>query len=267
MTSGDSETSGGPAVSADGESALLAGLAMVPLVRAVAALGQVGLDRYAIVGGVAVAVRLGRSHRATADVDTVVIETTSPPDAVEAILELPEAEPYRDGENKVMVEGTKVEIIPVRPLGPGELDGVPDGDALFVASHAWALETATTVTVSSLEDRAVTATAPFATPAALVAMKLHALGDRRGDSAVKRAGDAWDIYRLLVDLDGAGAVRSALAAGPAELRRLARKSAAQFFAAEANRTRSWLLQGDDAMGSVTADELRYVAAPLIAALT
>jgi hypothetical protein len=44
--------------------------AMVPLVRAVAALADAGVRRYAVVGGVAASLRLGRAHRATADVAT-----------------------------------------------------------------------------------------------------------------------------------------------------------------------------------------------------
>jgi len=249
------------------EQALLAGPAMVPLVRAVAALGEAGLGRYAIVGGVAVAVRLGRAHRATADVDTVVDESSLRAQAVEVVLELPHAQPHPEGGNKVLLEGTQVEIMPVQSLYPGQLEDVPDDDALFVASHSWALETATVVTVTALEDPTVVASAPFATAAALVAMKLHALGSRRGDAAVKRASDVWDIYRILLDLDGDGAVRSALAGGPEELRHLVRDAARRFLSDGVTRSRSWLVAGDESMDSVTADELRYVAAPLIAALS
>jgi hypothetical protein len=70
----------------------LTGPAMVPLVGAIAALAESGLGTYAVVGGVGVAARLGRAHRATADVDTVVDETT-PPDAVEALLSRADAKP------------------------------------------------------------------------------------------------------------------------------------------------------------------------------
>jgi hypothetical protein len=43
---------------------------MVPLLRAVGALAQAGLDRFAVVGAVAVTARPGHAHRATTDVDT-----------------------------------------------------------------------------------------------------------------------------------------------------------------------------------------------------
>lgn len=51
---------------------LLAGEAIGGLVRALAQMSSVDLGPYAIVGGVAVAARLGQAHRVTRDVDTVV---------------------------------------------------------------------------------------------------------------------------------------------------------------------------------------------------
>lgn len=64
---------------------ILPGSGMTGLIRAVGALGESGLQRYCVIGGVAVTIRLGNAHRATADVDTVVDDTT-PPDAVSALL-------------------------------------------------------------------------------------------------------------------------------------------------------------------------------------
>lgn len=107
---------------------------------------------------------------------------------------------------------------------------------LFVASHAWALDTATPLTVVASSDATAKASAPFATAGALVAMKLHAIETRAAAGLDKRGGDAWDIYRLLVELDDTGEVRAELARAPAPLRRL------------------------------TADELRFLAAPLIASV-
>lgn len=248
------------------DTVVLSGPAMVSLVRAVAALGDAGLARYSVVGGVAVSVRLGQAHRATADVDTVVDETT-PPDAVTALLALPGTERDPTGGHRVRVRGTKVEILGVGPLGEGDLDGLPPKAALFVAAHSWALETATPVTIISGDDRSVRATAPFATPAALIAMKLHAIEDRRATSGQdKRAGDAWDMYRLLVDLDADGTVRTALAAAPPRLRSLVREAAERVFVVDATRTRGWLRSGDDSMGAVSAEDLRAVGQPLVAAL-
>ncbi|HVM63764.1 MAG TPA: hypothetical protein VMU14_02805, partial [Acidimicrobiales bacterium] len=233
----------------------LHGEAMVALVRAVDALAHAGLGRYAIVGGVAVTARLGQAHRATADLDTVVDETM-PPDAVEALLRLPSASPDPSAGHRVLVDGTKIEILSVGPVEDQDLRGIPDQDALFVAAHAWALDTATPLTLVAGELRA---TASVASPAALVAMKLHAIEDRsatRGQD--KRAGDAWDIYRLLVDRDSRGEIRQDMGRASAALRRLVAEAAERVLVRNVARTRSWLAAGDVTMASVTVDELRFV---------
>jgi hypothetical protein len=56
-------------------------------------------------------------------------------------------------------------------------------------------------------------TASFATPAALVAMKFDAIETRHRVGQDKRAGGAWDLYRIFVDLDADATVRNALATG------------------------------------------------------
>lgn len=56
----------------------LSGPAMVPLVRAAAALETSELPPFAVIGGVAVAVRLGRTVRATADLDAVTDYRSDP---------------------------------------------------------------------------------------------------------------------------------------------------------------------------------------------
>jgi hypothetical protein len=244
---------------------ILPGPGMVGLIRAVGALGEAGIGRYAIVGGVAVTVRLGNAHRATADVDTVVDETT-PPDAVEALLARSDARQDPTEPHRVFVDGTKVEILHVSPLDDNELDGIPTNDALFVAAHAWALDTATAVTVIAGHDEVIRVTAPFATPSALIAMKLHAVETRSASGQDKRAGDAWDLYRILVDLDADGTVRNALATAPPNLKQLIRDATDRILVAGANRTRGWLRSGDDQMATVTADDLRFVAQPVLDAL-
>lgn len=249
------------------ESIALPGPAVVPLVRAVAKLSAAGLDRYAVVGGVAVAARLRQAHRATVDVDTVVDETR-PPDAVEALLALPGAKRDPSGDHRVLIEGTKIEILGVGPIGDHDLDGIPAKNALFVAAHVWALETATPLTLIATDDTTARATAPFATPAALVAMKLHAIEDRSATRGLdKRAGDGWDIYRLLLDRDADGEIREALANALTPLRELVRERAARVLVTNAARTRGWMQAGDAAIAAVTADELRFVGARLVDALS
>jgi hypothetical protein len=199
-------------------------------------------------------------------VDTVVDETT-PPDAVLALLRLPEAHPDPTGDHRVRIYGTLVEVLGVGPIGHGELDGMPSNDALFVASHSWALDTATLLTVVAGDDTSIQATAPFAGAAGLLAMKLHAIEDRRSAGLDKRAGDAWDIYRLLLDLDLDASVRTALTAAPRDLRLLTRAAAGRVLVTDAARTQGWLRAGDEAMATITAADLRSVGQPLVEALS
>jgi hypothetical protein len=51
---------------------------MVGLIGAFDALGEAGIGRYAIVGGVGIALCVGNAHRVTVDIDTVVDETPRP---------------------------------------------------------------------------------------------------------------------------------------------------------------------------------------------
>jgi len=246
---------------------VLLGSSAVGLVRAVHRLANAPVGPYAIVGGVAVTVRLGEAHRATADVDTVVQDDRSPL-AIDVLKRLPGAEPDPDVAHRVYVDGTKIEVLPVGVIEHDEdLEGIPDKDALFVGGHAWALATGSEIEVVAAEDPDRRVFARFATPGALVAMKLHAIEDRSFTSGVdKRAGDGWDLFRILVDLDGAGAVREEFAEALPTLRRLTLDAAERILVTQAARTSGWMRSGDGAMGEVSAGELRAVGEPFCAAL-
>jgi hypothetical protein len=98
-------------------------------------------------------------------------------------------------------------------------------------------------------------------------MKLHAIQDRRTTSRPeKRNSDALDLYRLMLQLDAQGSLRAALSAGPAPLRRTVRAAVQKVLIDDAVRTRGWLSASDDQSGPVTADELRYLAQPVVDAL-
>jgi hypothetical protein len=56
-----------------------------------------------------------------------------------------------------------------------------------------------------------------ATSAALIAMKLNAIRQRRGATAIKRGSDAYDMYQLLARLDVDGNIATALVQAPAGL--------------------------------------------------
>jgi hypothetical protein len=147
---------------------LFHGPALVGLVRAVEVLAVEPIGDYAIVGGVAVTVRLGSAHRSTTDVDTVVDDGVVP-SALEVLLRQPGAVPG-DGFQQLFLDGTKVELLPVGRVAAGDVHGLSDEHALFVTAHAWALETATAVTIISVDDpQRRRVTARFAKPSALVA--------------------------------------------------------------------------------------------------
>lgn len=247
------------------EPVILLGETMVDLVAAVGRLSTADVGRYAVVGGVAVTVRLGRAHRATTDVDAVVDLTRIPP-AIEVLTRLSGAVADPNTDHRLELDGTKVELLPVGSLADTELDDIPEANALFVGGHAWALETAGTVdVVSSVSGQRVTA--QFATPAALVAMKLHAIEDRSPTSRVdKRASDGSDLFQLLVHCDADGALRAELASLGPNLRGLIAGAADRVLMSGAPRTRSWMRSGDTDAAQVTVDELRSVGRPLLEAL-
>lgn len=167
---------------------------------------------------------------------------------------MPGAHPDPTGEHRVLIDGIKVEIQATEPIAPRDLDGLTDKQILYVGAHRYALESATPVTLIA-ESPDVRATVLFATPAALVAMKLHAIEDRRPSGGLdKRAGDAWDLYRILLDLDATGAVRDELAAIPLPLRNVVGD------ATERN------VVGDERMAAITAEELQALGTPVVTAL-
>jgi len=131
-------------------------------------------------------------------------------------------------------------------------------------AHRYALESATPVTLLA-RDGDVRATVPVATAGALVAMKLHAIQDRRPAGGLdKRASDAWDIYRLLLDLDRTGDVRRELAGLRQPLRRAVSAALRQVVVQQSRRTAGWLRAGDEAMATVNAEELEALAQAVLA---
>lgn len=265
MVARSSKVGGCPVPS--GDPVVLLGPQAVGLVRAVHAVATAPVGPYAIIGGVGVTIRLGEAHRATADVDTVVSDDRTP-SAVEVLRSLPGAVADPEADHRLYVNGTKVEVLAVGSVTTDDdLEGVPEKNALFVASHAWALDSATEVSVMASDDPLHRTTARVATPGALVAMKLHAIEDRSPTSGVdKRAGDAWDIFRLLVDLDGDGTIREELGGVLPSLRQLVAAAAERVLVKQAARTSSWMRSGDGVIGDVSAEELRTVGRPLCEAL-
>jgi hypothetical protein len=186
------------------------------LVHAVEVFGQAALPPWVVVGGLAVMVRLAAAHRVTADVDTVADDDAGLVGPALAILAR-EQHGTLTGSRFVLEDGTSVDVITTGSWTTPEL---PDDelDRAFILSHWWAVATGEAVglRVVSGADTVAAASAQVATPAALIACKLQSCRQRRRAPA-KAASDIYDIYRLLVEHDGNGAVATALAHGPADL--------------------------------------------------
>lgn len=201
-----------------GDAALTLPSSNAPLLEAArAVLATPGLPPVALIGGLAVTVRVsatGALHRATNDIDLVTVYLEPDPEAVELIASAQGSE-----DRPLVVNGVKVDVIPTSPVDEADLDGHEDGHRLFLAGHRWAFETA--------EDERITfpGGTPLrlrvATPAGLVAAKSHAVGfpssTRR---STKHGSDLLDLVRS-VDLYGADEeLASSLRAGPSELARI-----------------------------------------------
>ena len=167
------------------------------LVRAASGLfGRPGFGPAALVGGLAVTVRLATLHRATNDVD-VVSEGDAPLEYV--------GEGDAQGSNRIEIDGVTVDVMLTSPLPP-TAEELPDRDLdrLFVLGHRWALESAEPLVVRVV---AASESGPgdahalvVATATALVACKFHAIADRRDAGRDKRESDALDLVRLIGDL-------------------------------------------------------------------
>jgi hypothetical protein len=180
------------AIDVSGELHISANPVILRLIRALQALAQqVPIAEFAVIGGLAVMVRLQGAHRVTDDLDTVATQHGDDPTRVEIVTGAEGA-----------IEGTKVDCIAVGDVPAAELHSadLPEEelDRAFVLSHRWALDTAE-VQLLSADDLGLSATigCRFASAAALVAMKLQSSPRRKGARSHKAGGDVFDIFRLI----------------------------------------------------------------------
>jgi hypothetical protein len=244
----------------------------------------------AIIGGLAVTCRCKTMVRGTADIDAV----TGPEGAIGIVCdlgadELTDALEHRrldahertvdvDGhpirlavENgRLFVNGVKLDVIDTHALALSDLEGLDEKNQLFLASHRWALESAepALLRVSSrsssgaIEVRGTTLA--VATPAALVAMKLHSLQDRRGERPEKEASDTEDLFRLLQEHDASGLLTDALAGSPYGLPRLVLDSAQRLLVEEAlPRLRRLRTMGGSSAAAIDEAEFRLVTTEFV----
>lgn len=230
---------------------------MAHLLRALKAMTGSGMGPFAVVGGVAVAVRLGQAHRTTQDIDAVV-DASHAPAAREVLSVMADA---ASAGPALLIANAEVELLEVGQVPEAsELGQLSRRQALFALSHSWALQTAGPARVATRE---LQVEAPFATAAALVAMKLHAIQDRSGAQQDKRAGDAWDLHQLLTVHNARGQIAADLLRGPAVLREAVAFAVDTVLLAGADRTRSWLRGLGGAAASVSAEELRVLGEGLV----
>ena len=188
-----------------------------------------GFGPAALVGGLAVTMRLATVHRATNDVDAVS-------DGAAPLQYVGEDDAH--GSKRIEIDGVKVDVIPTSPL-PKTAEELPDGDLdrLFVLGHRWALESAEPVavriatTTESEPHTLVVATAP-----ALVACKFHAIADRRDARREKRESDALDLVRLIGDLVRTPSSAEQFAAAPFDLAALVSLQTQRWLIEDATRT-------------------------------
>lgn len=237
---------------------------LAALVRAVAAVERDGLPPHALIGGLAVIVRLAKRHRATTDVDEVYLGMEG--DAAQLLVD---RGARRQPNGVILAGGTRVDLISVEDYDAADLPDEPDQRA-FIVAHHWSLDTATPITLvvtDALGSVVAEATPAVASVPALVAMKLASAPNRRGPTEHKRATDLFDVFRLLVVHDVGGAISAELRGAPHDLALLVRDMAERLLIVEAERSVRWLLtSGGPEMEGVTAEDLRAVGEPLRAEL-
>ncbi len=114
--------------------------ALAPMLEALHELTATNVPPLALVGGLAVNLRLAvgdEAHRTTRDIDVVAGDDI--PGVIDVLGE--QRDPTRT--QTVMVGDFEVDVISTLPLTPDYLDGLDDATRLFVAGHRFAFDTAT----------------------------------------------------------------------------------------------------------------------------
>jgi hypothetical protein len=231
----------------------------IRLVRALEALAQkVPTPEFAVIGGLAVMVRLKGAHRVTDDLDTVATQHGDDPITVEVVI-------GAEG----TIEGTKVDCIGVGDVPAAELPlaSLPDDtlDRAFVLSDRWALDTAENqVLRADYLDASASVTCRFASAGALVAMKLQAVPRRQGPRSHKAGGDLFDIFRLTSRPALTGVIASSLRSAPHDLGDWCASSVVDTFVDHAERTAAVIARsGVAGANPPTARELQRPAELLV----
>lgn len=169
---------------------------------------------WVLVGGLAVNVRLGRTHRATNDIDTI---SDDQPRLIELLVA---GDAERLSAAKVQLHHPEVEIDVMESTEGANLPAHPS-DRAFALARRWTMTTASTVELSAVDAHGTLANVSLrvASLAALVALKTVSLPRRRSGSYPHKVGsDMQDLYRLVEGRNFDDALAGLLGA-PDELRR------------------------------------------------
>jgi hypothetical protein len=228
------------------------------LTGAISRLAEIGptLPPFAIIGGLAVMIRLGRTHRATNDIDTVSDDQLG-------LIDVLVADGFGRHGDSVMIEtDLKLDVIDV---SEGDPDYIP------FLTHRFAFDTRAEVGVvvqPSGGGPPAAARVQVASPSALVAIKLGiSEGVGRQRDSRKIGSDAFDVVRLLQRFgpDAIGADLTLLGQPKfvAEIRRLAERHLVE----ESDRTAASMvrsaIQGVVAIG---ADQVELLGRALVGQL-
>jgi hypothetical protein len=219
---------------------------------------------FTLVGGLAVLARLSRPYRVTTDLDAVTFGPER--DDFLEVIGGPGVRPGwgADEKNRFYIGDVKVDVIATGDADPEDFYALPEKQALFALAHHWAMETSTRLTMA--DDTGVMANCLVAAPAALVAMKLHALQDRHAEKQEKVASDCRDLYFILESFDRDGSIGAAIAVGPDLLLSLIVDAVQSELIDKADRLRRSLLVSQATTQPPFADDLVFVGQRLIASL-
>lgn len=252
-------------MSGDGHAVTLVGNEASRLIVALERLAAPNAPTFTLVGGLAVLARLARPYRVTTDLDAVTIGPERD-DFLEVLIG-PGVRPGTGAaeRNRLYIDDVKVDIIATGDIDLEGFDVLPEKQALFALAHHWAMRTSTFLSIA--DDTGAIATCLVATPAALVAMKLHALQDRRAGRPEKIGSDCRDLYFLLEHFDRAGSIGGAIAAAPPPLSSLVANAIQRELVDGAVRLeRGMLVYSQATPQPPFADDLIFVGQRLIASL-
>jgi hypothetical protein len=174
-----------------------------------------GLPDWVLIGGVPVVLRVGGTHRATVDIDTLVRESNR---LIELLLGL--GGEQRAAHKLVVPIATQLDVMAVGSVP--DPTSVEPSEYAFALAREWAFTTATGESVEVLNERGrlvASASMRVAITAGLIALKSVSL-PRRADSSnpAKATSDTIDLLAL-IETVRVDEIALALAIAPPALRR------------------------------------------------